>query len=98
MSTKDAPPYWPVTKGKRQTLPKPMAQPAEIRINPKREEKLSRSIIHIVSLTNTIIVYSISYYPVFSKLKKIKAVAGCSNGEFDIGLAGILNITNRYNI
>nr|DAH41619.1 MAG TPA: hypothetical protein [Caudoviricetes sp.] len=49
-----------------------MAQPAEIRINPKREEKLSRSIIHIVSLTNTIIVYSISYYPVFSKLKRNK--------------------------
>ena len=30
--------------GKRQTLPKPIAQPAEIKIKPRREEKLSLSI------------------------------------------------------
>lgn len=40
MSTNEAPPYWPVMYGKRQTLPRPMAQPAETKIKPRRVEKL----------------------------------------------------------
>ena len=35
-------PYLPVMYGKRQTLPRPIAQPAEIRIKPSREPKVSR--------------------------------------------------------
>src|SRR5574344_1378699 len=43
MSTNDAPPYIPVIYGKRQTLPSPMAQPAETRMKPSRVEKFPRS-------------------------------------------------------
>ena len=35
----------PVINGKRHTLPRPIAQPAEIRIKPSRDEKFSRSIV-----------------------------------------------------
>ena len=42
MSTNAAPPYSPVMYGKRHTLPKPMAHPAEIKMKPKREPNRSR--------------------------------------------------------
>ena len=39
---KAAPPYSPAMEGKRHTLPRPMAQPAEMRMKPRRLAKCSR--------------------------------------------------------
>lgn len=55
-STKAAPPYCPVIKGKRHTLPIPIAHPALTRRNPNLDPKFSRcSITLLIQLPNLIL-------------------------------------------
>ena len=62
-SIKLPPPFWPHIQGNFQTLPQPMAHPADSMIKPKRLLRRSRSFINQFSLSVVISAQTISVRP-----------------------------------